>query len=222
MVSLNVSVSAYGITEPMSEVKRKGRPPAHDRDELLRLTRAVAVERGFDALRFTDVAEATGVPVSSLQYAFGTRDALVRDVLRAGVAEELARLRSAIDRELDPWTRIETFIRLGISIDDDRRREGWLLWMEYWRAASRDADLREESARVARGWRLLVRRAVEDGVTTGDFVIDGTTEETAASLVALVDGLSLQVEVGDDRMRSARATRAAMRAARRILGMTTP
>jgi AcrR family transcriptional regulator len=206
----------------MSEVKRKGRPPAHDRDELLRLTRAVAVERGFDALRFTDVSEATGVPVSSLQYAFGTRDALVRDVLRAGVAEELARLRSAIDRELDPWTRIETFIRLGISTDDDRRREGWLLWMEYWRAASRDADLREESARVARGWRLLVRRAVEDGVTTGDFVIDGTTEETAASLVALVDGLSLQVEVGDDRMRSARATRAAMRAARRILGMTTP
>lgn len=206
----------------MNEVKRKGRPPAHDRDELLRLARAVAVERGFDALRFTDVAEATGVPVSSLQYAFGTRDALVREVLRAGVAEELARLRSAVERELDPWTRIETFIRLGISIDDDRRREGWLLWMEYWRAASRDADLREESARVARGWRLLIRRAVEDGVTTGDFTIDGTAEEVAASLVALVDGLSLQVEVGDDRMRSARATRAAMRAARRILGMTAP
>jgi AcrR family transcriptional regulator len=220
MVSLNVSVCAYGITEAMNEVKRKGRPPAHDRDELLRLARAVAVERGFDALRFTDVAEATGVPVSSLQYAFGTRDALVRDVLRAGVAEELARLRSAVERELDPWTRIETFIRLGISINDDQRREGWLLWMEYWRAASRDADLREESARVARGWRLLIRRAVEDGVTTGDFRIDGTSEEVAASLVALVDGLSLQVEVGDDRMRSARATRAAMRAARRILGMT--
>jgi AcrR family transcriptional regulator len=220
MVSLNVSVCAYGITEAMNEVKRKGRPPAHDRDELLRLARAVAVERGFDALRFTDVAEATGVPVSSLQYAFGTRDALVRDVLRAGVAEELARLRSAVECELDPWTRIETFIRLGISINDDQRREGWLLWMEYWRAASRDADLREESARVARGWRLLIRRAVEDGVTTGDFVIDGTTEEVAASLVALVDGLSLQVEVGDDRMRSARATRAAMRAAQRILGMT--
>lgn len=206
----------------MSEVKRKGRPPAHDRDELLRLACAVAVERGFDALRFTDVAEATGVPVSSLQYAFGTRDALVREVLRAGVAEELARLRSAIERELDPWTRIETFIRLGISIDDDRRRQGWLLWMEYWRAASRDADLREESARVARGWRLLIRRAVDDGITTGDFVIDGTAEEVAASLVALVDGLSLQVEVGDDRMRSARATRTAMRSARRILGMRTP
>ncbi len=206
----------------MTDVKRKGRPPAHDRDELLRQARTVAVERGFEALRFADVAEATGVPVSSLQYAFGTRDALVREVLRAGVAEELTRLRAAVERELDPWTRIETFIRLGISIDDGQRREGWLLWMEYWRAASRDEELRVESAGVARGWRLLVRRAVEDGVTTGDFVIDGTVEEVAASLVALVDGLSLQVEVGDDRMRSARATRAAMRSARRILGMTGP
>lgn len=206
----------------MTDVKRKGRPPAHDRDELLRQARTVAVERGFEALRFADVAEATGVPVSSLQYAFGTRDALVREVLRAGVAEELTRLRGAVERELDPWTRIETFIRLGISIDDGQRREGWLLWMEYWRAASRDEELRVESAGVARGWRLLVRRAVEDGVTTGDFLIDGTAEEVAAALVALVDGLSLQVEVGDDRMRSARATRAAMRSARRILGMTGP
>ena len=60
------------------------------------------------------------------------------------------------------------------------------------------------------------------GVTVGRFHIDGTAEDAAASLVALVDGMSLQVEVGDDRMRSARATRAAMRAARRILGMATP
>jgi len=203
----------------MTEVKRKGRPPAHDRAELLRHAKAVAVERGFDALRFSDVAEATGVPVSSLQYAFGTRDELVREVLRAGVLEELRRMESAVERELDPWKRIESFIRLGISIDDDRRREGWLLWIEYWRAASRDDELRQESAGVSAQWRRLVRRAVDDGVTIGRFNVDGTSEDAAASLVALVDGLSLQVEVGDSRMRSARATRAAMHAARRILGM---
>lgn len=209
----------YGITEGVTDVKRKGRPVAHDRAELLHATRAVAVERGFDALRFTDVAAATGVPVSSLQYAFGTRDALVREVLRSGVADELARLRSAVDRESDPWLRIERFIRLGISIDDDRRREGWLMWIEYWRAASRDPELRAESSEISRGWRALLTKAVEDGVVTGRFAIDGSPEEVAAALVALVDGLSLQVEVGDRRMRSARATRAATRAARRILGV---
>jgi AcrR family transcriptional regulator len=203
----------------MSDVKRKGRPPEHDRVELLRAARTVAAERGFDSLRFTDVSAATGVPVSSLQYAFGTREALVREVLRAGVADELRRLREAVDDEVDPWRRIETFIRLGISIDDGNRREGWLLWMEYWRAAFRDPELREESAAVARGWRTLVRRAIDDGVSANQFSINGSSDETAASLVALVDGLSLQVLVGDSRMRSARATRAAIRSSRRMLGM---
>ncbi|MFL6178600.1 MAG: TetR/AcrR family transcriptional regulator [Actinomycetes bacterium] len=201
------------------EVKRKGRPPEHDRARLLRAARAVAAERGFDALRFTDVSRATGVPVSSLQYAFGTREALVREVLRAGVAEELDRLRREIDHERDPWRRIERFIRMGISIDDERRREGWLLWMEYWRAALRDEELREESGATTRGWRTLLTRAVDDGVTLGRFSIAGSAEDAAASLVALVDGMSLQVLVGDDRMKSARATRAAMRSAKRILGM---
>ena len=134
----------------MTDVKRKGRPPEHDRVELLRAARAVAAERGFDALRFTDVSEATGVPVSSLQYAFGTREALVREVLRAGVADELGRLRTQINSESDPWRRVERFIRSGISIDDQRRREGWMLWMEYWRAALRDEELREESGATTR------------------------------------------------------------------------
>jgi AcrR family transcriptional regulator len=205
----------------VNAVKRRGRPPAHDRAELLAGARAVAAARGFDALRFIDVAEATGVPVSSLQYAFGTRDALVREVLRSGVAEELARLRGAIDHLADPWDRVEAFIRLGISIDDGRRREGWLLWIEYWRAALRDPEMHAESSAIARGWRSLMKRAVDDGVMLQQFHIDGSAEETAAALVALVDGLSLQVEVGDSRMRSARATRAAMRSARRILGMDT-
>lgn len=203
----------------MTDVKRKGRPPEHDRVELLRAARAVAAERGFDALRFTDVSEATGVPVSSLQYAFGTREALVREVLRAGVADELDRLRTQINSESDPWRRVERFIRSGISIDDQRRREGWMLWMEYWRAALRDEELREECGATTRGWRMLLTRAVDDGVMLGQFVITGSSEEAAASLVALVDGMSLQVLVGDSRMKSARATRAAIRSAERILGV---
>ena len=66
---------------------------------------------------------------------------------------------------------------------------------------------------------MLLTRAVDDGVMLGQFVITGSSEEAAASLVALVDGMSLQVLVGDSRMKSARATRAAIRSAERILGV---
>ncbi len=140
---------------------RKGRPQQWDRDAILLAARAVTVDRGFDGLRFADVAAATSVPVSSLQYAFGSRDDLVREVLRAGVNDEFARLKSAVDAESDPWLRIEIFVRRGISLDDQVRREGWLLWIEYWRASLRDDVVREDYARVASSWRALVRDAID-------------------------------------------------------------
>jgi AcrR family transcriptional regulator len=200
-------------------VTRKGRPQEWDRSQILLAARAVAVERGFDGLRFADVSAATGVPVSSLQYAFGSRDELVREVLRAGVHEELARLKAAVDAERDPLRRIQQFIRRGISVDDSARREGWLLWIEYWRASLRDDVLREEYAQLAAGWRALVKRAIDDGVLLGRFAPEMSTEEAAAVVVAVVDGLGLQLEVGDDRMRAARAIRTANRSVARILGV---
>lgn len=207
------------MTDVKRPVSRRGRPLEHDRADLLRAARAVAAERGFDALRFSDVSSATGVPVSSLQYAFGTRESLVREVLRAGVADELERVSVALAAVHDPWRRIERFIRLGVSIDDEQRREGWLLWMHFWRAAVRDEELQQESAAIARGWRDLVQRAVDDGVASGQFSIVGSSEETAAALVALVDGMSLQVLMGDSAFRPSRAVKAAIGSARRILAM---
>jgi AcrR family transcriptional regulator len=197
---------------------RRGRPPQHDRIELLRAARTVAAERGFDGLRFSDVSAATGVPVSSLQYAFGTREALVRDVLRAGVADELDWLREAVDQLDDPWERVERFIRKSVTVDEQDRRDGWLLWMQYWRAALRDEELRDEVADTTRRWRALMRQAVDDGVSGGQFSIVGTPDEAAAALIALVDGVSLQVLMGDTSFGRDQAIRTATSSARRILG----
>lgn len=212
-------VPRYGIGVSTRSAARKGRPQEWNRDQILLAARAVAVERGFDGLRFADVSAATGVPVSSLQYAFGTRDELVREVLRAGVNDELAQLKAAVDAERDPLRRLEQFIRRGISVDDSARREGWLLWIEYWRASLRDEVLRHEYAQVAAAWRGLVRRAVDDGVLLGQFAPQMSSEEAAAAIVAVVDGLGLQVDVGDDRMRAARAIQTANRSVARILGI---
>ena len=110
----------------------------------------MAGQRGYDNLRFVDVAKATGVAVSSLQYAFGTREALVREVLRSGVHGELDRLRAAVAKASDPWGQVQAFIKAGISTDERQRREGWLLWVEFWRAGFRDPQIRTESFEVSR------------------------------------------------------------------------
>ena len=70
---------------------------------------------------------------------------------------------------------------------------------------------------MARTWRGLVQRAVDDGVHLGQFTIVGSAEEVAAAIVAIVDGLGLQVEVGDPQMQTARAVRTAIQSVSRIL-----
>jgi hypothetical protein len=156
---------------------------------------------------------------------FGTRDQMVREVLSFGVSAELIRLRSTLSPgeasriSDEPWRRIERFIKVSITADHVRRRDGWLLWIEYLRAASRDVDLGTEAAELSHAWREVVGTAVQDGVTAGSFRPKVTTEEVAATLVALVDGLSLQVEASGGRFGPRRAVRAATSAARLILGV---
>jgi AcrR family transcriptional regulator len=201
----------------MDTTRRRGRPSSRSRDELLAATLTVAAQRGYDGLRFSDVAAATDVPISSLQYYFGSRDALVREAVSQGVRAEVARCRDEIEQIADPWQRMEAFIGWGIDLDDATRREGWLIWTEYWRAALRDAALLADAAELAAQWRSIIAAIVDDGIASGDFHLDGGIDDAIAEILALVDGLGVHLMVGDPALTAVRAVEIATAAARRVL-----
>jgi AcrR family transcriptional regulator len=205
----------------METARRRGRPSTRSRDELLAATLTVAAARGYDGLRFSDVAEATDVPISSLQYYFGSRDALVREAVSQGVRAEVARCREEIEQIADPWRRMEAFIAWGIDLDDDTRREGWLIWTEYWRAALRDPALLADAADLATQWRDIIESIVRAGIASGDFQVDGRVDDAIAEILALVDGLGVQLMVGDHALSAGRAVEIATAAARRVLRPTS-
>jgi AcrR family transcriptional regulator len=177
----------------------------------------VAAERGYDALRFSDVSAATEVPVSSLQYYFGSRDRLVAEALRWGVRAELARCRDDMRTYRDPWVRMCRFIAWAIDLDDSTRREGWIIWTEYWRAAMRDPAIHDDAADVAAQWRGIIREIVTDGISSGRFEVVGDPEDAIAEILALADGLAVQLMVGDPAVTADTAVTIATAAARRTL-----
>ena len=65
----------------------------------------VIAERGADATRFADVAAESGVPVSTLQYYFGSREDLLVAAFRHASAAEIAGLETEIAGLDDPWQR---------------------------------------------------------------------------------------------------------------------
>lgn len=175
------------------------------------------VFRGYTHTRYSDVAEASGVPVGSLQHHFPSIDVLRREALKHKVRLELRELEQELEPITDPWERIRRIIVSSVSLDPERRRGGWVLWLEYWRAAAHDEALAADSAEVDDAWLQLAAQSVADGVQQGMFTLDGTPYEAAVELHALLDGLGIALALAHPPERAAQAIALVERAARRML-----
>jgi len=67
----------------------------------------VIADRGADATRFADVAAESGVPVSTLQYYFGSREDLLVAAFRHASSAEIAALEAEVASLDDPWDQLE-------------------------------------------------------------------------------------------------------------------
>jgi len=142
------------------------------------------------------VSQASGVPVSSLQYYFGNREDLIVAAFRQECQAEQAAMARTLGPSEDPWEQLTGLIRVGI-VGGNRSAPAWRLWVEFWRAALRDDELRQEAHRVYQHWRQMVRDVVRAGIDAGRF--DGSVDPDSAGhlVVALIDGIGVPLALGD-------------------------
>jgi AcrR family transcriptional regulator len=198
-------------------VPRRGRPPRHNRGDILDAASEVLIFRGYEATRYSDVATASGVPIASIQHHFPAIEVLRREALRHKVRAELTDLANQVRQIDDPWERIRHIIIRSVSLEPARRRGGWIVWLEYWRAAAHDPALAHDSEQVNEQWLDLITRCVADGVGAGIFQLDGTPREAAAELHALLDGLGIRLAVEHSPQLAAETITLLERAAGRML-----
>ncbi|GAA0530140.1 TetR family transcriptional regulator C-terminal domain-containing protein [Paractinoplanes ferrugineus] len=180
----------------MSEVTRTaGRRAARRRADVLAAACAVVAERGADATRFTDVTAATGVGVSTLQYYFGSREDMLIAVFRYAAQADFEAVTPRLHAVADPWDRLLVIAsHLTGAVGSDT---GWRLWVESWRWALRDADLRGEVLGDYTRWHDLLASIITAGVRDGRFGTDAAPMDVARQALALIDGLALPVVLGD-------------------------
>jgi len=150
----------------------------------------VIAARGFDGMRLSDVAEEAGVSVGTVQHYFGSREAVLVGAFRHVHALALRRWHAAAEGESDPWLRLVAIVDSSI---DERYRERWAVWLDYWTLCQRDERMRRDSADLHRAWMAPVCGAIDDGVAQGIFEPLGSTDDVAERLIALMDGLALQL-----------------------------
>lgn len=171
---------------------------AERREQILSATREVVAEKGFRAMRVSDVAKRSGASTGTVHYYFETKRDLMQAAFEWNFHASQARRTHLVDSHEDPRDRLRAFLDSYLPIDGVVVKS-WYMWIELWTAALHDEDLRELNENVYGEWRRTVAGIIRDGQDRGHFV-QGDPVLLANGLVSMVDGLALQVLLGSRSM----------------------
>ena len=157
----------------------------------------VIAERGADATRFADVAAESGVPVSTLQYYFGSREDLLVAAFRHASGTEIAALEAEIAGLDDPWQQLAHIVAAAVTGYEPGATGSGRLWIESWHFGIRDAEMRADAVRDYGAWRGLVADVIRRGLGGGRFAPRQSPEQVAVLTIALVDGVGIPLALGD-------------------------
>lgn len=164
---------------------RRRRAGGERRTAVLDAVADVLATRGYENTRFTDVAAAGGVAISTLQTYFGSREDMIIEAMQVYTDREVAALRAVSDAETDPWRRLVGLVDRSLHNSESTRR----ILVEFWRSAMRDDELRDHSAEVWARYRAPFLAAVGEGARRGEFTLAHDAEAVTDFLLTALAGL---------------------------------
>jgi AcrR family transcriptional regulator len=177
----------------------------------------VIADRGADATRFADVAAESGVPVSTLQYYFGSREDLLVAAFRHASSTEIAELEAEVAGIGDPWEQLERILTRSLTGYEPDTPDAGRLWIESWHFGIRDPEMRADALRDNTAWRRLVADVVRHGIELGTFSDRYAPDTVAVLAVAAADGMGIPLSLGDPEITAAGAVQDVLAALREFL-----
>jgi len=162
------------------------------REQIVRATIRCLARDGYAGLTMKKVARAAGVSQGILHYYFADKRAILVAALAAVTADLDRRVATAQARgSREPRTRLRALINacLRLAVEE---REFWIVFVEFWGEMMHDRRLREINAALYERMRRQIGTLIAQGIRAGTFRrIDRL--QAAAVILALVDGVSLQL-----------------------------
>lgn len=175
---------------------------AERKDQLLRATCAVIAESGIRDLRMTDVANKAGVSSGTVHYYFDSKQALIHAAFEHNFRHSLQRRVELLATGGDALTLLERVVVSYAPADPDSVA-AWRVWAELWVHGLREPELRALNEAIYGEWRAIVVGLVRDAQDQG-LLVPGDAVQVANTIVAMIDGLAIQVLLGSRDMTLAR------------------
>jgi AcrR family transcriptional regulator len=187
------------------------------RAQLAAAARDVLLRHGAVGLRVKDIAARAGMSPSTVLYYYPEIDDLLLEVARSAT-DRFADSRARAVRELaDPLEQLRLAIRLGIPTGPDDEESRLLYELDALTGASTAFAALSTSyfdRQVA-----LYESVLSAGAAAGSMHLSAAVDVTARGLVALEDGLGLQVVLGHPSIDSAAAERVLLAYAGSMVGV---
>lgn len=162
----------------------------------------VIMREGIAGLTVREVAKEAGFTTGALTHYFHSKDQLL--IQASELSARLVRKRmERAERTQPALEAIRRVTALALPLTAEHRGF-WRIWVGYWERSSYDAEV----ARVMRlrydEWRDRLARLLARAQGEGDLASHIDVQHAAQSLVALTDGIGVQVLLGVGRIPAAR------------------
>jgi AcrR family transcriptional regulator len=188
------------------------------REQMLAAAAVLIAERGFSETRIADVADRVGASPALVIYYFGTKDRLLTEALRYSEETFYAICADMLATTPGIRDRLESLFRLACAPANDEERSTYGLWFDLWSQAFRNPAVAKDRVELERRWRSTIEGVVQDGIDAGE-IKPVDAEDFAVTWDVLLDGLSIQVALRDEKVDAERAFRIAMSFADSALGL---
>jgi AcrR family transcriptional regulator len=191
------------------------------RQQILQAAVHVIAEQGLCDTGIKEVAERAGTSPALVIYYFGRKDALLGEALAFAEQRFYAETASALAALSSARERLVRLVQLSCAVGDgpEGSLDEWVLWLDLWARAPRDPEMAADRAAHDRRWRQTIAGIVRQGQAAGEFApVDA--DAFSLRLAALIDGLAIQVVLGDPEVPAERMFDLCMATCARELGFT--
>jgi AcrR family transcriptional regulator len=189
------------------------------RVQMLRAAAELICERGFGETRIADVAKRADASSALVIYYFGTRERLLVDALRYSEQNFYDAAEKMLAEVTSARERLSLLVRWTCVPENTGDVPGsWGLWFDLWAQAFRHPEVKQDRVDLDGRWRAMIVDVVKAGQAGGE-IGKVNARAFALTFAALLDGLSIQVALGDPEVDSDRAYAMAMSFAERELGL---
>ena len=184
---------------------RKPDPNNTRSNEIIRATIRCLARSGFSQLTMKRLAAEAGVSQGILHYYFKDKRAILAAAAGHVMDDLDLRAKSESANRRDASSRLRAMIKacLAVATAD---REFWTVFMALWGESLHDPALASINKAAYQRARKAIGGIIEQGVRDGDFK-PANVVDTSAMVLALIDGMSLQLTFDESLMTLTKAER---------------